>query len=97
MIDGDVRHSVIFSNVEIGEGSKISDCVIMPDAKIGKNVKMQKTLVGPGAVVEDGAVLGLNEDAGSKYISGMCTHGSDRGRRKGFRKRRYSKRLYGRG
>ena len=75
MIDGNVRHSVIFSNVEIGEGSEISDCVIMPDAKIGKNVKMQKTLVGSGAIIEDGAVLGINEDAGSKYISGMCTHG----------------------
>ena len=75
MIDGDVIHSVVFSNVEIGEGSKISDCVIMPDAKIGKNVKMYKTLVGSGAVIEDGAVLGVNEDEKSKYISGMCTHG----------------------
>lgn len=75
MIDGDVSHSVIFSNVEIGEGVKISDCVIMPDAKIGKNVKMQKTLVGSGAIIEDGAVIGINENPESKYISGMCTNG----------------------
>jgi len=74
-IDGEVSHSVIFSNVDIGEGSKISDCVIMPDAKIGKNVTMHKTLVGPGAIIKDGAVSGVNEDAGSKYISGMCAGG----------------------
>ena len=75
IIDGHISHSIIFSNVDIGEGSKICDCVIMPDAKIGKNVKMQKTLVGPGAIIKDGAVLGINEDEGSKYISGMCTNG----------------------
>ena len=74
-ICGKVSHSVIFSNVEIGEGSEVSDCVIMPDVKIGKNVKITKTLIGTGAVIEDGAVLGENEDPESKYISGMCTQG----------------------
>ncbi|MBR4724143.1 MAG: glucose-1-phosphate adenylyltransferase [Clostridia bacterium] len=74
-ICGKVTHSVIFSNVEIGEGSKVSDCVIMPDVKIGKNVIAKNTLIGAGAVIEDGAVLGVNEDEKSKYISGMCTHG----------------------
>ena len=74
-ICGKVTHSVVFSNVEIGEGSKVSDCVIMPDVKIGKNVIAKNTLIGAGAVIEDGAVLGVNEDEKSKYISGMCTHG----------------------
>jgi len=74
-ICGNVTHSVVFSNVEIGEGSKISDCVIMPDVKIGKNVIAKNTLIGAGAVIEDGAVLGVNEDEKSEYISGMCTHG----------------------
>lgn len=74
-ICGNVTHSVVFSNVEIGEGSKVSDCVIMPDVKIGKNVIAKNTLIGAGAVIEDGAVLGVNEDEKSKYISGMCTHG----------------------
>ena len=74
-ICGKVNHSVVFSNVEIGEGSKISDCVIMPDVKIGKNVTARKTLIGAGAVIEDGAVLGVNDDPESEYISGMCTNG----------------------
>ena len=74
-ICGNVTHSVIFSNVEIGEGSEVSDCVIMPNVKIGKNVKLKNTLVGVGAVLEDGVSAGINDDPESKYISGMCSGG----------------------
>ncbi|MBR4721229.1 MAG: glucose-1-phosphate adenylyltransferase [Clostridia bacterium] len=75
MIYGDVTHSVIFSNVEIGEGADVKDCVIMPDVKIGKNVKLKNTVIGVGAVLEDGVSVGISEDPQSKYISGMCTNG----------------------
>lgn len=75
MIYGDISHSVIFSNVQVGEESKISDSVIMPDVKIGKNVIINKAVIGSGAVIEDGAVIGKTEDKDSKYISGMCTGG----------------------
>ncbi len=75
MIYGTVEHSVIFSNVEVGEGSVVSDSVVMPDVKIGKNVTINKAVIGQGAVIEDGAVVGVTEDETSKYISGMCTHG----------------------
>lgn len=75
MVYGSVKHSVIFSNVEIGENTKITDSVVMPDVKIGKNVTINKAVIGTGAVIEDGAVIGVSEDADSKYISGMCTNG----------------------
>ncbi|MDD6735715.1 MAG: glucose-1-phosphate adenylyltransferase [Clostridiales bacterium] len=75
MVYGSVNHSVIFSNVEIGENAQISDSVIMPDVKIGKHAVINKAVIGTGAVIGDGAVLGINEDAESRYISGMCTHG----------------------
>ncbi|MBO5059559.1 MAG: glucose-1-phosphate adenylyltransferase [Clostridia bacterium] len=75
MIYGEVSHSVVFSNVQIGENSKISDSVIMPDVKIGKNVVINKAVIGSGAIIEDNAILGVNEDEKSKYISGMCTNG----------------------
>ena len=74
-ICGKVTHSVIFSNVEIGEGSEITDCVIMPNVKIGKNVTLKKTVIGVGAVLEDCVKSGITEDGGSQYISGMCTDG----------------------
>ncbi len=75
MVYGEIEHSVVFSNVHIGENSKISNSVIMPDVKIGDNVTVEKAVIGAGAVIEDGAVIGMNEDAESKYISGMCTGG----------------------
>ncbi len=75
MVYGEVAHSVIFSNVEIGDGTKVTDSVIMPDVKIGKNVIINKAVIGTGAVIEDGAVIGMNEDPDSKFISGMCAQG----------------------
>lgn len=74
-ICGEVNHSVIFGAVEIGEGSKVVDSVVMPGAKIGKNVVIEKTVIGANAVIEDGAVIGVAEKAENKYASKMCTHG----------------------
>ena len=53
----------------------MTDSVILPGVKIGKNVTIEKAVVGTGAVIEDGAVIGKNEDKNGKYISDMCTHG----------------------
>lgn len=75
MVYGTVEHSVIFSNVEIGEGAHVTDSVIMPDVKIGKNAVIENAVIGTGAVIEDGALIGVHEDAESEYISGMCTGG----------------------
>ena len=44
-IDGEIKHSVIFGGVELGEGSVVSDSVIMPGAKIGKNVVIEKAVI----------------------------------------------------
>lgn len=74
-ISGKISRSVIFSGVQVGEGSEVSDSVIMPDVTIGKNVKITKAVIGQGAVIEDGAVIGETTDDSSKYISPMCTDG----------------------
>lgn len=75
LIEGEVRHSVIFEGVTIGKGSKITDSVVMPGAVIGDNVTINKSIVGPGAVISNGAVLGSSSDTANKsFISGMCTN-----------------------
>lgn len=74
-IYGEVEHSVIFSNVQIGDGAKVLDSVIMPGAKIGNNVTISKSVIGAGAVIEDGATVGITEDENGKYISDMCSGG----------------------
>jgi glucose-1-phosphate adenylyltransferase len=60
---GVVDHSVIFCNVEIGEGSLIRDSIIMTGAVIGKNAIIHKAIIGEGTIVCDGAVVGDFEAA----------------------------------
>jgi len=57
-IQGDVDRSVVFGDVAIGEGSDVRESVIMPGARIGRNVWLYRTIIGEGAVIEDGAVIG---------------------------------------
>lgn len=56
-IFGDVDHSVLFYGVQVGEGSVIQDSVIMPNAKIGNNVRIQKAIIGENTIIEDGATI----------------------------------------
>lgn len=73
-IYGDIEHSVLFSHVSVGKGSKITDSVIMPDVKIGENVIINKAVIGSGAIIEDGSKIGVTEDMSNPYISAMCTN-----------------------
>ncbi len=57
-----VRHSVLFSNVLIEEQSEVSHSVILPDAHIGRNVKLNKVIVDRKVVLEDGFEAGFNHD-----------------------------------
>ncbi|WP_214875182.1 glucose-1-phosphate adenylyltransferase [Exiguobacterium sp. CH10] len=57
-IEGEVQHSVLFYDVRIGEGSLVKDSVIMPGARIGKDVTIHRAIVASCAVIEDGATVG---------------------------------------
>ena len=56
-VDGKINHSVLSTNVDVQRGSKISDSVIMPGVKIGKNVTIKYAIVGENAQIGDGAVV----------------------------------------
>jgi glucose-1-phosphate adenylyltransferase len=62
MVYGEVNHSVCSSNVSIGEGSVIIDAVIMPGAKIGRNVRIERAIILNNATIEDGSVVGCAEE-----------------------------------
>jgi len=55
---GEVDHSVLFYGVQVGEGSFIKDSVIMPNVRIGSNVKIYKAIIGENTTIEDGCVIG---------------------------------------
>lgn len=65
IVYGEVKHSVLFYGVEVGEGSVITDSVIMPKVKIGKNVRIHKAIISENTVIEDYMEIGAereNED-----------------------------------
>ncbi|MCL6603276.1 MAG: glucose-1-phosphate adenylyltransferase [Paenibacillus sp.] len=65
IVHGEVNHSVLFYGVEVGEGSVITDSVIMPKVKIGKNVRIHKAIISENMVIEDNMDIGIereNED-----------------------------------
>jgi len=45
VIEGNIDHSVLFQGVEIGKGSVVTDTVIMPNAKIGRNCVIERAIV----------------------------------------------------
>lgn len=76
-IAGKVDHSILSANVRIQTGSVVTDSVIMPDAKIGKNVTIHRAIIGEGAVIGDDVVIdGTDEIAviGNKEVVGVTSH-----------------------
>lgn len=76
-IAGKVDHSILSANVRIQTGSVVTDSVIMPGAKIGKNVTIHRTIIGEGAVIGDDVVIdGTDEIAviGNKEVVGVTSH-----------------------
>lgn len=76
-IAGKVDHSILSTNVRIQTGSVVTDSVIMPGAKIGKNVTIHRAIIGEGAVIGDDVVIdGIDEIAviGNKEVVGVTSH-----------------------
>ncbi|MBN2223784.1 MAG: glucose-1-phosphate adenylyltransferase [Deltaproteobacteria bacterium] len=55
-----VDDSVIGRNVTILEGSEISQCIIMDDVQINRNVRLKKTIIDKRVVIPEGMVVGHN-------------------------------------
>ncbi|MCJ7842536.1 glucose-1-phosphate adenylyltransferase [Lederbergia sp. NSJ-179] len=72
IIYGTVDHSVVSYNAHIGAGSVIKDSVIMPDVRIGKNVKVERAIIANGTVIEDGSIIGSANRSKEITLFGKC-------------------------
>ena len=61
LVEGEIKHSVIFSGVKIGKNSKIIDSVIMADTEIGDNVIIQKAIIANDVKITDNVIIGDGE------------------------------------
>ncbi len=53
-----MRHSVLFSNVEVHSFSLIEDSVVLPDVSVGRHCRLKKVVLDKGCIVPEGTVIG---------------------------------------
>ncbi|MCW9089493.1 MAG: glucose-1-phosphate adenylyltransferase [Gammaproteobacteria bacterium] len=58
-----VRHSLLFSNVEVNSFSEVTDSVILPNVKIGQNCRIHRAVIDKGCVIADGTEIGVDPAA----------------------------------
>ena len=61
VVNGEVEGSVLFNNVNVGEGAKVIDSVLMPGVLIEEGVVVKKAIIDEGVVVKAGTVV--NDEA----------------------------------
>jgi ADP-glucose pyrophosphorylase len=57
----------LFPGVYVGTGTKIINSVIMPNVKIGCNVKIENTIIGEETIISDGCQIGCAEGNDIRY------------------------------
>jgi glucose-1-phosphate adenylyltransferase len=61
-----IVHSLLFSNVRVSSYSEIKDSVILPDASIGQNCKIQNAVIDKGTQIPDGTTIGFDREEDKK-------------------------------
>ncbi|MHB8624205.1 MAG: glucose-1-phosphate adenylyltransferase [Sulfuricaulis sp.] len=66
-----VRHSLLFSNVQVHSFCDISNTVVMPDVVISRHCRLNKALIDKGCHIPEGMVVGENfeDDARRFYVT----------------------------
>ena len=53
-----VKRSLLFSDVYVDNHSELEECVVLPQAKVGKNCKIRKAIIDRSCEIPDGMVIG---------------------------------------
>lgn len=61
VVNGEVEESVLFNNVNVGEGAKVIDSVLMPGVLIEEGAVVKKAIIDEGVVIKAGTVV--NDEA----------------------------------
>jgi glucose-1-phosphate adenylyltransferase len=55
-----VRSSVLFPRARLGPGTEIEETLVMPQAQVGRDVRLRRVIVAEGCVIPDGMAIGFN-------------------------------------
>ncbi|HKY91904.1 MAG TPA: glucose-1-phosphate adenylyltransferase [Nevskiaceae bacterium] len=55
-----LKRSLLFSNVVVESLSSVEESVILPDVRIGRGCKLQRTVIDKGCILPDGTTIGID-------------------------------------
>ena len=66
-----IRHSLLFSNVYVGNYSEIDSTVVLPEVTVGENCKILHAVLDRGCKIPDGMHIGIDQEEDKKrfYVS----------------------------
>ena len=69
VVEGEVKHSVLFTGCKVGEGAKIIDSVLMPGVKVAAGAVVQRALVADNVKIGQDAVVGSADSENIELVS----------------------------
>ena len=69
VVEGEVKHSVLFTGCKVGEGAKIIDSVLMPGVEIAAGAVVQRALVADNVKIGQDAVVGSADSENIELVS----------------------------
>ena len=61
IISGRVFRSVLFSSVRVHSYASVNWSVLLPEVQVGRNVRLNRTVIDRGCVIPDGMVIGEDD------------------------------------
>ena len=58
---GSVQHSILFTNVHVGDEAMVHDSLLFDDVKVGAGAELKNCIVDKGVVVPSGEIIGYDE------------------------------------
>ena len=69
VVEGEVKHSVLFTGCKVGEGAKIIDSVLMPGVEVEAGAVVQRALVADNVKIGQDAVVGSPDSENIELVS----------------------------
>lgn len=69
VVEGEVKHSVLFTGCKVGEGAKIIDSVLMPGVEVADGAVVQRALVADNVKIGQDAVVGSADSENIELVS----------------------------
>ena len=69
VVEGEVKHSVLFTGCNVGEGAKIIDSVLMPGVEVAAGAVVQRALVADNIKIGPEAVVGSADSENIELVS----------------------------